>query len=105
MISLIAFSAWSEEVDENTVLWFTFDEDFKGEVEDVSGKGCTIQSRFQDNFLVLMKWRRVVRETPIILAMDAIPTSFFSSSRISSSFPSALFTDLLDRFAYPDVRK
>lgn len=45
--------------------------------------------RFQDSFLVLMKWRRVVRETPIILAMDAMPTSFFSSSRISSSFPSS----------------
>ena len=39
MIFLIAFSAWPEEVDENTVLWFTFDEDFRGEVEDVSGKG------------------------------------------------------------------
>ncbi len=45
--------------------------------------------RFQDSFLVLIKWRRVVRETPIILAMDAMPTSFLSSSRISSSFPSS----------------
>jgi hypothetical protein len=39
MILSIGFSAWSEEVDENTVLWFTFDEDFKGEVEDASGNG------------------------------------------------------------------
>jgi hypothetical protein len=39
MIFSIAFFAWSQEVDENTVLWFTFDEEFKGEAEDVSGKG------------------------------------------------------------------
>ena len=35
----IAFFAWSQEVDENTVLWFTFDEEFKEEAEDVSGNG------------------------------------------------------------------
>ena len=39
MLFLIYFFAWSEDVDENTVLWFTFDKNFKGEIEDVSGNG------------------------------------------------------------------
>jgi len=39
IILSIGSFAWSQEADENTILWFTFDDDFKGEIEDVSGKG------------------------------------------------------------------
>ena len=39
LIFSLGFFAWSKDVDENTVLWFTFDENFKGEVEDVSVNG------------------------------------------------------------------
>jgi hypothetical protein len=39
LILLSSFVAGSGEADDNTVLWLTFDQDFKGEVEDVSGQG------------------------------------------------------------------
>ena len=43
----------------------------------------------QAKFLVLIKWRSAVRETPIILAIDVIPTAFSSNNRISLSLPSS----------------
>lgn len=41
------------------------------------------------SFRVRMKWRRLVDETPTILAIDALETSFSKSMRISPSLPSS----------------